>query len=186
MEILTYSANQPYNEPLEVALSNISVHLLNPQARILCCCGAGISTEVGLRDFRSPSGIYSNSVASTSAAISPAKARALFDSTAYLNPVTRADHWKYISTLHDQIDALNGTTTSSHKFFKRLAKKKKLLRVYSQNIDGLEKNANLTYVGLKKLLDDGASDFEGIGERESVSNGKKREYFGNVVQLHGT
>lgn len=180
METIIFHSNNELNESLETstALINISTQILESKASIICLCGAGISTEVGLRDFRSPQGLYN--VVNPSH-INTIKARSLFESSVYLNLSTRAEHWRFISNLHTQVQSLSASST--HKFFKRVARKGKLRRVYSQNIDGLERKAGLAYVPLQYLLEENGSDcYE--EEVDEISE-RRREYEGDVVQLHG-
>lgn len=174
METIDFTEGSQPSEPLEnsIVFSNISSSILDKQASIVVMVGAGISTQVGLRDFRSPQGLYSESIPSTS--ISASKARELFQSSVYLDPTSRALHWRFIVDLHSQVESIQ-TASETHKFLKRLSRKNKLARVYSQNIDGIEGKAGLSYVTL----------IEEDSLMEEVDDIEAREFIGDVVQLHG-
>lgn len=69
------------------------------------------------------------------------KGRDLFDASLFRDPTSTAIFYTFISELKRSIDA--ATPTPTHHFIKTLEAKKKLLRSYTQNIDGLEERAGL-------------------------------------------
>lgn len=202
METIIFNSTNELTESIETSLafSNISSFILNPKTNTIGLVGAGISTELGIRDFRSSDGLYSSTSASSSSSSTTASSstglkvstslstiKSLFDSSVYLTTESRAAHWKFISDLHSQIELVTKSTSSTKrktsstlKFFKRLEKKSKLRRLYSQNIDGYEGNANLSYVSLREQI------MEDKVEKPIVSGRKRRVYDGNVVALHGS
>ena len=64
------------------------------------------------------------------------KGQDLFDSRFYQNPKSRPAFLSFISNLKELCDAAKPTT--AHYFIDWLAERKQLLRLYTQNIDGLE------------------------------------------------
>jgi NAD-dependent SIR2 family protein deacetylase len=92
--------------------------------------------------------------------------------------------------LHDQIEASvrdnkKKHVTRTHGLLGRLKEMGKLLRVYTQNIDGLEKTAGLEYVELPGVTPVG----EKKGKETMVLDGEAEgedEWEGDCVQLHGT
>lgn len=69
------------------------------------------------------------------------KGRDLFDASLFRDATSTAVFYTFISKLKQSIDAAAPAPT--HRFIKTLDSKKKLLRSYTQNIDGLEARAGL-------------------------------------------
>lgn len=69
------------------------------------------------------------------------KGRDLFDAALFRDPELTAVFCTFISKLKRSIDATQPSPT--HVFIKLLDEQKKLLRSYTQNIDGLEERAGL-------------------------------------------
>ncbi|KAM0750756.1 DHS-like NAD/FAD-binding domain-containing protein [Meredithblackwellia eburnea MCA 4105] len=137
--------------------------------KVVVLVGAGISTSAGIPDFRSKSGLYGSST--------PATSKALFSASSYSSQSALSAHLSTLSQLKSHISVASPTLT--HTFFATLKRKGKLRRVYSQNIDGLERRAGLesvqvegTFVGRKQSSCAGGSE-----------KGKERE--GDYVPLHG-
>ncbi|KAK4706069.1 hypothetical protein P7C70_g133, partial [Phenoliferia sp. Uapishka_3] len=154
-------------------LSAITSALAKSKAQIVLV-GAGISTSAGIQDFRSPTGLYSNALPSTSR-ISPAS----FSSSVYSSPSTRSAHWKLIANLQEQSAA--STPTKTHLFFNTLKSRGTLRRVYSQNIDGLEGKAGLAKVRVQGSVESG---FSGGSDMGAKGKGKAK-WEGEYVALHG-
>lgn len=99
------------------------------------------------------------------------KGRDLFDAALFRDPTSTAVFYTFISQLKRSIDAAEPAPT--HHFIKTLDSKKKLLRSYTQNIDGLEARVGLL----------------GSSCHEAKSNGKGKTKIRTKdvrnVQLHG-
>ncbi|XP_046664934.1 NAD-dependent protein deacetylase sirtuin-3, mitochondrial-like [Homalodisca vitripennis] len=111
------------------------LHKIKDSHKILVMAGAGLSTPSGIPDFRSPeSGLYSN--------LQKYKLpypEAIFDLHFYAsNPAPFLDLAKTIYP-----GAGNIKPNIGHYFVRLLETKGKLLRMYTQNIDGLERLAGL-------------------------------------------
>ena len=114
-----------------VKFTNELARSIGEARSILVCVGAGISVNAGIPDFRSPdSGVYSRI----------GDAEEIFHIENYQDdPIP---FYKLCSAMFSfDISALEPTRT--HMFIKRLADSGKLLRCYTQNIDGLELKAGL-------------------------------------------
>ncbi|OQR96300.1 hypothetical protein THRCLA_07322 [Thraustotheca clavata] len=113
------------------------VKLLEERKNIIVLVGAGISVSCGIPDFRSENGIYS---IIQKMGLNLPEPEALFDIDFF-----RVDPFPFF---HFAMDFFKGSYTPSrtHRFLKELYDKGKLLRVYSQNIDGLEKDAGVPNV----------------------------------------
>jgi NAD-dependent SIR2 family protein deacetylase len=106
--------------------------------KIIIICGAGISVSSGIPDFRSTIGLY-NTLDCNSIGIPSAEL--LFDSEFF--EVDPFPFYKFAQILLPRPDV---KPSFSHYFFSYLEKSKKLIRVYTQNIDGLERSAGITRV----------------------------------------
>ena len=113
-------------------LKGISEHLKMCR-KVVVLCGAGISTSVGIPDFRSKgSGLYEKLEKYNL----PGK-EAIFNLPYFKeNPFPFYDFWKHCS-FHKHSPSL------THRFIKLLHDKNQLLRVFTQNIDNLERKTGL-------------------------------------------
>jgi NAD+-dependent protein deacetylase SIR2 len=98
------------------------------------------------------------------------KGRDLFDASLFRDPTSTSVFYTFISQLKQSIDAASPTPT--HRFIKTLDTKHKLLRSYTQNIDGLEARAGL---------------LNSSSEEAKSSKGKSKIKTKEIrnVQLHG-
>jgi NAD-dependent SIR2 family protein deacetylase len=97
--------------------------------RILVLCGAGVSTGAGIPDFRSPgTGLYDNLQK-----YSLPYPEAIFEINYY-----RRSPEAFVSLANELWPGIKFKPTLTHHFLKLLADKGLLLRIYTQNIDGLE------------------------------------------------
>ncbi|KAJ3077120.1 NAD-dependent protein deacetylase sirtuin-1 [Podochytrium sp. JEL0797] len=98
--------------------------------------GAGISTNAGIPDFRSKTGIYSR------------LAEFKLDSPEDMFHIDtfRSNPQPFYSFSKTLISNTSWTPTKCHEFIKLLESKGKLLRNYTQNIDGLEKICGISNV----------------------------------------
>ena len=116
------------------------------------------------------------------------KGKDLFDSTLWKDPCSTSVFYRFIASLRKKIREEVKQTTPTHRFIRTLRDSKRLMRCYTQNIDGLETREGLC-VDLSK----------GKGARarftkKSISSPKfpARQMLGGdqnngceVVQLHG-
>lgn len=121
-------------------------HLLHKKKNIVVLVGAGISVSCGIPDFRSPdSGLY-NTLDTEKLGLSCPED--LFDITFFQEEpepfYTFAKHLYF-----PKGDSLKVEPSDSHRLLALLEQRKMLLRVYSQNIDGLE---NVAGVSNKKIV----------------------------------
>ncbi|KAH8099295.1 DHS-like NAD/FAD-binding domain-containing protein [Cristinia sonorae] len=107
--------------------------------KIVVVTGAGISCSSGIPDFRSSDGLY-NLVKQQHPDV-VMKGRDLFDASLFRDPTSTAVFYTFISQLKQSID--QAAPSATHRFIKTLDSKHKLLRSYTQNIDGLEERAGL-------------------------------------------
>ncbi|KAF2842251.1 DHS-like NAD/FAD-binding domain-containing protein [Patellaria atrata CBS 101060] len=106
---------------------------LHKKRKIVVIAGAGISVSAGIPDFRSSKGLF-NSLRSQYKLKSSGKD--LFDASVYSDDSST-------SSFHDMVRSLSQLTKSAeptlfHKMLARLAKEKRLLRLYTQNVDGID------------------------------------------------
>ncbi|ESK98073.1 hst3 protein [Moniliophthora roreri MCA 2997] len=150
------------------SLSDLSLAVAKCK-KIVVVTGAGISCSSGIPDFRSSDGLY-NMVKEQYPDV-VLKGRDLFDASLFRDPASTAVFYTFISKLKRSIDS--ATPTPTHHFIKTLDSKKKLLRSYTQNIDGLEERVGLSGP---------SSDEETASAKQK---GKKPLKQCRNVQLHG-
>ncbi|KAK9348836.1 DHS-like NAD/FAD-binding domain-containing protein [Lipomyces starkeyi] len=107
--------------------------------RILLVTGAGISCNAGIPDFRSEEGLYAMVKKDYPTAV--VKGRDLFDAILFNSPVSVSVFCTFMARLRSCI--LSARSTAVHKFIKHLYDCNRLLRCYTQNIDGLESQDGL-------------------------------------------
>ncbi|TFK56695.1 DHS-like NAD/FAD-binding domain-containing protein [Heliocybe sulcata] len=137
--------------------------------KIVIVSGAGISCSCGIPDFRSSDGLYK--LVKDKYPDTFLKGRDLFDSSLFRDPQSTSLFYTFISNLKRSIDAAKPSPT--HRFIKTLDTKGKLLRSYTQNIDGLEEQCGLA----------GSSSEEVRSGGKGKGKLKTREV--RNVQLHG-
>lgn len=114
------------------------VKVLKKAKKIVVIAGAGISVSCGIPDFRSKDGIYA--MARNMDVVLP-EPECLFQIDYF-----RDDPAPFFEVVRNAF-ANSPKPSPTHWFLKLLQDKKKLLRVYTQNIDGLEEAA-----GVKKCI----------------------------------
>lgn len=102
--------------------------------RIVFITGAGISCSAGIPDFRSTGGLYN--LAKQCGSNLVLKGQDLFDISLFRDPKTVELFYMFMAGLRQATDAAQ--PTPMHRFMKLIKDKGKLLRCYTQNIDGLE------------------------------------------------
>ncbi|CAH0546882.1 unnamed protein product [Brassicogethes aeneus] len=113
------------------------VRLLRGSKKVIVLTGAGVSVSCGIPDFRSRDGIYSRLAIDFPNLPDP---QAMFDISFFSQ-----DPRPFFKFARD-IYPGKFQPSPCHKFIKLLEKHKKLLRNYTQNIDTLEKEANIERV----------------------------------------
>uniref|UniRef100_K3WVE4 Deacetylase sirtuin-type domain-containing protein n=1 Tax=Globisporangium ultimum (strain ATCC 200006 / CBS 805.95 / DAOM BR144) TaxID=431595 RepID=K3WVE4_GLOUD len=111
------------------------VGVLKKAKKILVVAGAGMSVSCGIPDFRSKDGIYAMVRHMDTHLPEP---ECLFQIEYF-----RQDPSPFYQLVRN-VFAHSPLPSPTHRFLKLLQDKKKLLRVYSQNIDGLEEAAGVT------------------------------------------
>lgn len=109
--------------------------LLKRAKKILVVAGAGMSVSCGIPDFRSKDGIYAMIEHMDTHFPEP---ECLFQIEYF-----RQDPSPFFQLVRN-VFAHSPAPSKTHHFLKMLQDKKKLLRLYSQNIDGLEEAAGVT------------------------------------------
>lgn len=131
-----------------------------------------------IQDFRSTDGLYNLVKAKYPNAV--VKGRDLFDSSLFRDPTSTAVFYTFIAGLKSSIDSAQPSPT--HRFIKTLDAKGKLLRSYTQNIDGLEER-----VGIVGSTSEAAMTTGGKGKGKASATGKSKLKLNEVknVLLHG-
>ncbi|KAL8007004.1 putative Zinc finger, ZZ-type, Zinc finger, PHD-type, Sirtuin family, Zinc finger, FYVE/PHD-type [Plasmopara halstedii] len=111
------------------------IQLLKKAKKIVVIAGAGISVSCGIPDFRSKDGIYA--MARNMDVVLP-EPECLFQIDYF-----RDDPAPFFEVVRNAF-ASSPKPSPTHWFLRLLQDKKKLLRVYTQNIDGLEEAAGVT------------------------------------------
>ncbi|KAH0837990.1 DHS-like NAD/FAD-binding domain-containing protein [Lanmaoa asiatica] len=137
--------------------------------KIVVVTGAGISCSCGIPDFRSSDGLYALVKEQHPDVV--LKGRDLFDASLFRDKTSTAVFYTFISQLKHRIDS--ATPTPTHRFIKTLDTKQKLLRSYTQNIDGFEEK-----VGLRGKL----KPRKCVWKREIETEGCGKGYLGTFNQ----
>lgn len=117
--------------PIELTIDKL-VDAINKSKNIIVLTGAGISTSLGIPDFRSQSGLYTKL-----ASLGLSDPQEVFD----LN-IFRQDPSVFYAIARE-ILPVTTKFSPTHLFIKLLQDKGKLLRNYTQNIDNLEHYAGI-------------------------------------------
>lgn len=114
-----------------------AINLLKGRKNVVVLCGAGISVSCGIPDFRSKGGIYNMIDINEFGLCTPEE---IFHYEVFQDdprPFYKfAGKMLYPDRPHQP--------SPSHRFLAMLEEKKQLLRVYTQNIDGLEEKAGVS------------------------------------------
>ena len=141
----------------KIALQQLLLKLAKCK-KIVVVAGAGISVNSGIPDFRSAGGLYD--MVKEKYPKSVAKGQELFDANFFQSPSNRPVFYRFMGLLKEMIDGAK--PTKCHQLIKNLKDCGWLTRMYTQNIDCIEKM---------------------IGLECSLEQGNKN---GNLVLLHGT
>lgn len=120
----------------------------------------------------------------------------MFNAAVYASPETAGEHLRFLAdfktsldVIVDKCNAAQHPATDTHDFMRLLKKRNKLLRVYTQNIDGFEGiETGLNRVPLGGMTPVEVDDLDKAGPSAAVKGkGKARaKVDGDYVQLHGT
>ena len=161
-----------------------SIHkLLSKSRKVMVLTGAGISCNAGIPDFRSSEGLY-NLVKKEHPNISLGTGKEMFDISLFRDEMKIAVWATFMEKLYSSCRV--ATPTKTHKFIAHLKDRGKLLRCYTQNIDGLEESLGLELSSEQPSdtqEENGATTISRSNSFASFSNAKWKNY--DVVQLHG-
>jgi NAD-dependent histone deacetylase SIR2 len=109
------------------------LNVLHKKRKIVVIAGAGISVSAGIPDFRSATGLF-NTLKKEHKLKSSGKD--LFDASVYQDDTST-------STFHDMVRTLSQATKSAqptafHHLLATLAQEGRLMRLYTQNVDGID------------------------------------------------
>jgi NAD-dependent deacetylase len=143
-----------------------AAELIQQASRIVVLTGAGISTESGIPDFRSPGSIWLQQP--------PVSYRDFLT-----KPKARQEYWQSRRNLSTQV--ANARPNAAHRALVELENKQKLLGIITQNFDGLHQDAGLPLEHVIELH--GTSRFAACtlcGARSSMAELQKRIDAGEV------
>ena len=128
---LTYDYAQSEHDRTESL--ELMLKALRKRRKIVVVAGAGISVSAGIPDFRSSHGLFRSLRGELKLKNS---GKELFDASVYKDDSST-------SSFHDMVRKLsrmasNAKPTSFHHLLARLSSEGRLLRLYTQNVDGLE------------------------------------------------
>ncbi|SGY72946.1 BQ5605_C005g03241 [Microbotryum silenes-dioicae] len=140
---------EPVNDdPASLSMQHIARTVLKAK-RVVVVCGAGISCASGIPDFRSSEGLF-DSLKRQHPEARLNTGKDLFDASLFSSEQNASIFYTMIAELKSMADVAQ--PTAFHSFLKALDDEGKLMRVYTQNIDGLEEKAGLSYgLGDKSL-----------------------------------
>jgi len=110
---------------------SVLANLLESANSVVAFTGAGISTESGIPDFRSPNGIWS-------------KASPVYFDEFLRSPAARREYWRQKSIAH--VDFAQARPNDGHRVLAEWEKAGRLNGVITQNIDGLHQEAGSRHV----------------------------------------
>jgi NAD-dependent histone deacetylase SIR2 len=142
-----------------IRFAEVAKHIYKAK-RLAVLTGAGISCNAGIPDFRLLDGLYDMVKAQHPKVV--VRGQDLFDILLFRDEALLLVFCTFMEALYALTKRARPTET--HRFIKTLKEKRKLLRCYTQNIDGLERGLEL-----RTGLEDAAAQWRQL----------------DVVQLHG-
>ncbi|KAF8640228.1 hypothetical protein AX16_010125 [Volvariella volvacea WC 439] len=110
--------------------------------RIVVVCGAGISVQAGIPDFRSPEGLF-QTLKKDNPKEALSSGKDLFDAAVFNFEHTTSLFYQMIAQLSEL--SKRAEPTSFHNLLRTLDDRGRLLRVYTQNIDAIESKCGLSF-----------------------------------------
>jgi NAD-dependent deacetylase len=146
-----------------------ATELMKQAQRVVALTGAGISTESGIPDFRSPGSIWQQE---------PAVSYQEFIS----KPEARQKYWQTRRKLYGQI--MSAQPNSAHLALADLEKKERLLGIVTQNFDGLHHDAGNNPKHIVELHGTSrAAACTHCGQRSSIKELQQRIDVGEIDPL---
>lgn len=136
---VTVRLDEVDNDPQVKRTLDDIASLVAKRRRIVVVTGAGISCSSGIPDFRSSDGLY-NMLQQRHPDVL-LKGSDLFDASLFRDPATLRLFYQFIAELKTSID--NAEPSLTHHFISTLNAKGRLVRSYTQNIDGFEERLSL-------------------------------------------
>lgn len=112
---------------------DLMLKALRRRRKIVVVAGAGISVSAGIPDFRSSHGLFRTLKDEHKL---KASGKQLFDASVYKNDSSTESFHNMVRSLSNL--SAKAHPTPFHRLLARLAKEDRLLRLYSQNVDGIE------------------------------------------------
>lgn len=103
--------------------------------KIVIFSGAGVSTESGIKDFRSKDGLYNEEY--------KYPPEEILSHSFFIN-----NNYEFYKFYKNKLDSRSALPNDAHKFFAKLEKENKLAAIITQNIDNLH-----TLAGNKKVIE---------------------------------
>ncbi|KAL9136060.1 MAG: hypothetical protein Q9175_002728 [Cornicularia normoerica] len=124
------SASPAVDQSSQLALL---LKVLRKRRKIVVIAGAGISTAAGVPDFRSSSGLF-NTLRSDNKL--KASGKHLFDASVYQTDDSTSSFHDMVRTLSQIVS--DARPTIFHEMLATLASESRLMRLYTQNVDGID------------------------------------------------
>ncbi|KAF6754544.1 DHS-like NAD/FAD-binding domain-containing protein [Ephemerocybe angulata] len=166
--------------------------------RIVVICGAGISVQAGIPDFRSTDGLF-RTLKRDNPREALSSGKDLFDASVFNSEHTTSLFCQMMAQLSDV--SQNAEPTAFHQLLRALDDRGRLLRVYTQNIDAIEQKCGLSFgvpdIGSKKSRgrktkankEDAAGDRNHEGQQPQASSSRlptPTPETPRCIPLHGT
>ncbi|KAI9759074.1 MAG: hypothetical protein M4579_002590 [Chaenotheca gracillima] len=123
----------PEDERLQKPQLDKLLKVLRTKRKIVVIAGAGISVSAGVPDFRSSNGLFNTLRERHSL---KASGKHLFDASVYRTDASTSSFHDMVRSLSDLVAAAR--PTDFHHLLASLAKEGRLLRLYTQNVDGID------------------------------------------------
>ncbi|KAI5304788.1 hypothetical protein KEM56_005926 [Ascosphaera pollenicola] len=131
LDLTQPEANVPSEQSEEL---DFLLKILSKKRKIVVVAGAGISVAAGIPDFRSSHGLFTT--LKREHKLRGASGKQLFDASVYSTSDLTTSFHEMVRSLSSM--ASNAHPTLFHHLMARLAKEGRLLRLYTQNVDGIE------------------------------------------------